>query len=393
MNTIFINLKSMRTSHFLPVSSSYGLGSRCQTHLKALTDGETNPPALYCIINTPKKGEKPGPKPGVSTVSRVETLVKERDLTLLNSIKFPVAKWVVHFSCNKCKNEHKTSYQSFLSTSGRGCPTCKITDLKSRTTGVARKSDEEKQQTAAAAATRRANPVRDVILHDRTALTEYLITHPNAYNDFLLPFVDQPLRQQGREDHHVIPRHAGGTDEPGNLISLTAREHVEAHRLRHEVYGEQNDARVVRMRQAETLTTEQIHLERVHASHEACRENQTGFFNSQQQSLNGQKGGKVITEKKIAKWQEKQNPLIVSALADGTKWSHPVLGVITVPPGKCKMVSDLQNHLINTLPEDEEKTKYLALTAEKPNHFCSNIRKIIVDKNRNRFGNFTIIRH
>ena len=31
--------------------------------------------------------------------------------------------------------------------------------------------------------------------------------------------------------HHIIPRHIGGTDEPSNLVKLTIEEHAEAHRL------------------------------------------------------------------------------------------------------------------------------------------------------------------
>lgn len=31
--------------------------------------------------------------------------------------------------------------------------------------------------------------------------------------------------------HHIVPKHAGGTDLPDNLIELTVKEHAEAHRL------------------------------------------------------------------------------------------------------------------------------------------------------------------
>jgi hypothetical protein len=34
----------------------------------------------------------------------------------------------------------------------------------------------------------------------------------------------------GKHIHHIIPRHAGGTDDPENLIELTVEEHAEAHR-------------------------------------------------------------------------------------------------------------------------------------------------------------------
>ena len=41
--------------------------------------------------------------------------------------------------------------------------------------------------------------------------------------------------------HHIIPRHAGGTDDPSNLIELTPEEHAEAHRKLYEKYGRVQD--------------------------------------------------------------------------------------------------------------------------------------------------------
>ena len=41
--------------------------------------------------------------------------------------------------------------------------------------------------------------------------------------------------------HHIIPRHAGGTDDPANLVYLTIEEHAEAHRLLYEEYGRWQD--------------------------------------------------------------------------------------------------------------------------------------------------------
>lgn len=43
--------------------------------------------------------------------------------------------------------------------------------------------------------------------------------------------------------HHIIPRHAGGTDDPSNLIELSIEEHAEAHRLLYEQYGRIEDKR------------------------------------------------------------------------------------------------------------------------------------------------------
>ena len=41
--------------------------------------------------------------------------------------------------------------------------------------------------------------------------------------------------------HHKIPRHAGGTNEPENLVELTVEEHAEAHRLLYEKHGREED--------------------------------------------------------------------------------------------------------------------------------------------------------
>ena len=41
--------------------------------------------------------------------------------------------------------------------------------------------------------------------------------------------------------HHIIPKHAGGTDDPSNLIYLTVEEHAEAHRMLFEQYGRWQD--------------------------------------------------------------------------------------------------------------------------------------------------------
>ena len=37
--------------------------------------------------------------------------------------------------------------------------------------------------------------------------------------------------------HHIIPKHAGGTDDPSNLVQLTVEEHAQAHKELFEKYG------------------------------------------------------------------------------------------------------------------------------------------------------------
>ena len=42
-------------------------------------------------------------------------------------------------------------------------------------------------------------------------------------------------------NHHIIPKHAGGSDAPENIARLSIEEHTEAHRLLYEKYGRWQD--------------------------------------------------------------------------------------------------------------------------------------------------------
>lgn len=44
-----------------------------------------------------------------------------------------------------------------------------------------------------------------------------------------------------KHTHHIIPRHAGGSDDPSNLVELTITEHAEAHKKLYEEYGKEED--------------------------------------------------------------------------------------------------------------------------------------------------------
>lgn len=44
-----------------------------------------------------------------------------------------------------------------------------------------------------------------------------------------------------KHKHHIIPKHAGGTDDPENLVELSITEHAEAHRKLYEQHGRLQD--------------------------------------------------------------------------------------------------------------------------------------------------------
>ena len=46
---------------------------------------------------------------------------------------------------------------------------------------------------------------------------------------------------KGKHKHHIIPRHAGGSNDPDNLVYLTVEEHAEAHKKLYEEYDRWED--------------------------------------------------------------------------------------------------------------------------------------------------------
>jgi hypothetical protein len=41
--------------------------------------------------------------------------------------------------------------------------------------------------------------------------------------------------------HHIIPRHAGGSDDPSNIVELTVAEHAQAHKELYRKHGRKED--------------------------------------------------------------------------------------------------------------------------------------------------------
>lgn len=67
-----------------------------------------------------------------------------------------------------------------------------------------------------------------------------------------------------KHKHHIIPKHAGGTDDPSNLVDLSIEEHAEAHRILYEQHGRIQDKRAW-LGLAKIMTGEEIISEILHA--------------------------------------------------------------------------------------------------------------------------------
>jgi hypothetical protein len=78
-------------------------------------------------------------------------------------------------------------------------------------------------------------------------------------------------KYSGLHCHHIIPKHAGGTDDEDNLTYLTVREHIIAHYLLYRLHKHPNDLRSMHMLGAR-LSTYQRKITGMF-----CRDNKIGI--------------------------------------------------------------------------------------------------------------------
>lgn len=60
-------------------------------------------------------------------------------------------------------------------------------------------------------------------------------------------------RKHGYHRHHIVPKHAGGTDDDDNIVYLTPAEHAQAHLELYEKYGRYEDAQAFNTLSAQWL--------------------------------------------------------------------------------------------------------------------------------------------
>jgi hypothetical protein len=64
-----------------------------------------------------------------------------------------------------------------------------------------------------------------------------------------------------KHKHHILPKHAGGSNDPSNIVSLTVEEHAEAHRLLWKERGMTADFVAWKMLSGKTEEAEQARIE------------------------------------------------------------------------------------------------------------------------------------
>jgi len=193
-----------------------------------------------------------------------------------------------------------------------------------------------------------------------------------------------------KNGHHIIPKHAGGPDNSWNIVMLTTEDHKKTHELRFEVYQEKGDSDAVRFWKNPPQNNIEAQKLRAQLSRETCKAKGVGFFSSEQQSINGKKGGKTKSDKKEASYVQKLTPAVVDRLSKPMLWKHrknAEIGIIQIEAGSVKKIADFRLIFANALPEGEEKAKLLNMSTV---NFTSAVSKVLKGQ-RQTAHNFTLL--
>ena len=109
--------------------------------------------------------------------------------------------------------------------------------------------------------------------------------------------------------HHIIPKHAGGSDDPSNLIELTIEQHAEAHKTLYEKHGRWQDRIAWLSLSGAISCKEAIHEAQKIGGKEGARvakEELKGFWDSKAQSNNAKKSHIVNKSNKKGFWNTEQ---------------------------------------------------------------------------------------
>jgi hypothetical protein len=201
-------------------------------------------------------------------------------------------------------------------------------------------------------------------------LLTYFHKHPSKYGNFILEHLHCPYSAAAKkevtiEQHHILPRHAGGTDASWNLISLTSTDHVLAHKFLYELEHNHYDYCVIAMRNGDT---EKALSARSKQNVLINKKNKKGRFDPAIQSELGRrpKSPRIAYSHKNGSYE---------ALARGTIWTNKVGKTVTFAPGECQSPMQIAERL--SLFCDETIKKSISEKGAK-SYFAQGIIKILV---------------
>jgi hypothetical protein len=116
-----------------------------------------------------------------------------------------------------------------------------------------------------------------------------------------------------KHKHHIIPKHAGGSDDPSNLVSLSIEEHTEAHRLLWEKHGMTADFVAWKMLSGKTEEAE-------HGRIELAKEGFANFLKSKRaDSWKANISKSLLGKKQSSESKTKRSKSLKQAYAEGKR--------------------------------------------------------------------------
>ena len=206
------------------------------------------------------------------------------------------------------------------------------------------------------------------------------LSQPNIYSRFIKKKLQRKQLEHvayETEIHHIIPYHAGGTDNKFNKIRLTCDEHLEAHKLLFRVYG-LLDQYVINMRYKNNKQSSYL---RIKLSHQMSKQNKTGFNNICQQKVRGKKGGLVRSKAKDMSFEKKLSSECKNLLATNHSWVFKKTGyTVFIQANEFFLMRDLAKKLIVYDPCFEN------LKNTKLQHIAGNFGKVVKKKRKSAYG-------
>jgi hypothetical protein len=168
----------------------------------------------------------------------------------------------------------------------------------------------------------------------------FLQKENKPYAQFILNLLQRdPASLQGLEtnDHHIIPKHAGGPDEAWNLITLTAHEHITAHELLYQDYQSGFDQAAVVMLKGQFEKGRRLIWEE---NQRNMRKNERGFFNKELQRA-------LASRPKKQRQPYARHDLIVAALEQGFDLHCEMTGdIIPIGPNECSSLFQVAEKIL-----------------------------------------------
>jgi hypothetical protein len=114
------------------------------------------------------------------------------------------------------------------------------------------------------------------------------------------------------QTHRITPGHTKGKYVPENSIVCTLKDHIQAHKIRWEVYRETGDLSAVNMMTGRVKAggDSVVPVLGAYATHEVCKRNKTGFWDPGQQRENALKGNTPEIKKKKSEGGKQGNQVI-----------------------------------------------------------------------------------